>query len=80
MVFHGGCAPGTTVTLPTAPLHYGELRLQGFYHHTPDAVRRALELLAEGAAPFGDLLGDSIGLEDVARTLAELGPKRPVVP
>lgn len=80
VVFHGGCAPGTTVTLPTAPLHYGELRLQGFYHHTPDAVRGALELLAEGAAPFGDLLGAAIGLEDVARTLAGPGPKHPVVP
>jgi L-iditol 2-dehydrogenase len=79
VVFHGGCAPGSTVTLPTHPLHYGELRLQGFYHHTPDAVRRALVLLSEGAAPFADLLGDPIGLEDVARVLADSGPKRPVV-
>lgn len=80
VVFHGGCAPGSTVTLPTQPLHYGELRLQGFYHHTPDAVRRALALLSEGAAPFGDLLGPPIRLEEVARTLARSGPKRPVIP
>jgi L-iditol 2-dehydrogenase len=80
VVFHGGCAPGTTVTLPTEPLHYGELRLVGFYHHTPDAVRRALDLIADGAAPFGELLGDPIGLSDVARALAEPGPKRPVIP
>jgi len=80
VVFHGGCAPGSTVTLPTHPLHYGELRLQGFYHHTPDAVRRALALLGDGASPFGDLLGAPIGLEEVARTLAQSGPKHPVIP
>jgi L-iditol 2-dehydrogenase len=80
VVFHGGCAPGSTVTLPTQPLHYGELRIQGFYHHTPDAVRRALDLLIEGATPLRELLGDPIGLEDVARVLVESGPKRPVLP
>ncbi|MEW6582784.1 MAG: alcohol dehydrogenase catalytic domain-containing protein, partial [Actinomycetota bacterium] len=62
VVFHGGCAPGTEVRLPTHPLHYGELRLVGFYHHTPDAVRGALRLIAEGALPFAELLGDEIPL------------------
>jgi len=42
--FHGGCAPGTAVSLPTHRLHYEELRLQASYHH---ALR---------AAPLGSLL------------------------
>ena len=57
VLLHGGCAAGTEVTLPTGPLHYGELRVQGSYHHTPPALRRALALLAAGAAPYGELLG-----------------------
>jgi L-iditol 2-dehydrogenase len=77
---YGGCAPGTTVTLPTFPLHYGELRVQGSYHHTPEAVREALARLAAGDAPYGELIGAPIGLEEVAGVLAASGPKRPVIP
>jgi len=80
VVFHGGCAPGSTVTFPTHALHYGELQLTGSYHHTPEAVRQALTLLQEGSAPFGELLGPPIALEDVSRVLAAPGPKRPVIP
>lgn len=77
---YGGCPVGTSVTLPTGPLHYGELRIQGSYHHTPAAVRAALEMLTAGATPFGDLVGETVGLEDVPTVLAESGAKRPVVP
>jgi L-iditol 2-dehydrogenase len=80
VVLHGGCAPGAEVRLPTHPLHYGELRLSGSYHHTPEAVRAALALVADGALPFAELLGPEIGLEDVGRALAGRGPKLPVVP
>ena len=77
---YGGCPPGSTVTFPTEPLHYGELRLQGSYHHTPEAVREALALLVARAAPFAELVGEPVGLEEVATVLAESGVKRPVVP
>ena len=79
--FHGGCPSGTVVTLPTAPLHYQEVRVQGSYHHTPVTLRRALALLAEGAAPWAELLGAPIGLEEVPGLLAAgSGEKRPVLP
>jgi L-iditol 2-dehydrogenase len=77
---YGGCAPGTTVELSTAELHYAELRLQGSYHHTPTAVRRALGLLAEGRAPYRELLGPPIGLAEVPAALSASGTKRPVLP
>ncbi len=77
---YGGCPVGSSVTLPTEPLHYGELRIQGSYHHTPAAVRAALDLLTVGVAPFGELVGETVGLEDVPTVLAASGAKRPVVP
>lgn len=81
VLLYGGCAPGATVTLPTHPLHYGELSVRGSYHHTPQAVRRALQHLADGDAPYGELLGDDITLEEVPGVLrAGSGPKRPVRP
>ena len=70
---------GTTVTVPTEPLHYQELRIQGTYHHTPQAVRQALAFLVRASVPFHELVGDPIGLDDVAHVLATSGPKRPVI-
>lgn len=42
----GGCAPGTSITLDTHLVHYSEITIKGVYHHRPDTVRRAIELLA----------------------------------
>jgi len=43
--FFGGCKKGEKVELDTYRLHYDELRLIGVFHHTPEYVRKALELL-----------------------------------
>ena len=81
VLLHGGCAPGSEVTLPTGPLHYEELSLRGSYHHTPAAFRAAIDLLAAGDLPFAELLGEPVGLAEVADVLArERGAKRPVLP
>ena len=45
VVFFGGCAPGTAVSVDTRRTHYEELSLLGAFHHTPDLIRRAVELL-----------------------------------
>ena len=49
VVFFGGCAPGTTISVDTRRAHYEELSLLGAFHHTPDLIRKAVELL-EGHA------------------------------
>ncbi|HWF19884.1 MAG TPA: zinc-binding dehydrogenase [Verrucomicrobiae bacterium] len=46
--FFGGCPSGTTVALDTALLHYSNLTLLASFHHTPRAIRRALELIEKG--------------------------------
>ncbi len=79
VLVYGGCAPGTTVTLPTFPLHYQELTIRGSYHHTPEAVRAALGHLAAGDAPYDALIGDEVTLDEVPGILrAGSGEKRPV--
>lgn len=80
VLFYGGCPPGSDVTLPTEPLHYGALRLLGTYHHTPSAVRSALRSLEAPDVPFDELVGPPIGLADVVDVLARSGVKRPVDP
>lgn len=69
VVLFGGCAPGTTVPLDTRRAHYEELTLVGAFHHTPDLIRRAVELLeAETVNPDG-LVTHRMGLEAVREAL-----------
>lgn len=78
---HGGPDAAATLRTAAAPLHYREITVQASYHHTPDAIRAALALLAGGGPPFGDLLAEGrIGLERVAAALRAGGPKRVVDP
>lgn len=70
VVFFGGCAPGTTVPLDTRRVHYEELTLVGAFHHTPETIRRAVELLDTGAVNPDGLLTHRMGLGDVPEALA----------
>ncbi len=69
VVFFGGCAPGTSVSLDTRRVHYEELTLVGAFHHTPDLIRRAVELLETKALNPDGLLTHRMGLEGVGRAL-----------
>jgi L-iditol 2-dehydrogenase len=46
----GGCPSGTVVSLDTNMMHYSNLTLLSSFHHTPRAIRRALELIESGIA------------------------------
>jgi len=78
VVFVGGCKAGTDASLPTRPLHYEELDLRGAFHHAPEEVDRALELLAAGALDWRALAAGPIGLDDLQQALATAndGPAR----
>lgn len=69
VVFFGGCAPGTTVSLDTRQVHYEELTLVGAFHHTPETIRRAVDLLDSGAVNPDGLLTHRMGLDGVRAAL-----------
>jgi L-iditol 2-dehydrogenase len=69
VVFFGGCAPGTTVALDTRRVHYEELTLVGAFHHTPETIRRAVELLDSGTVNPEGLLTHRMGLAGVRKAL-----------
>jgi len=54
--FFGGCPSGTTVTLDTTFIHYSDLTLLASFHHTPRAIRRALEFIEAGVIHAGDFV------------------------
>ena len=46
--FFGGCPSGTKVSFDTELIHYSNLTLLASFHHTPRAIRRALEFIEAG--------------------------------
>ena len=46
--FFGGCPKGTSITLDTERIHYSNLKLLASFHHTPAAIRTALEHIQAG--------------------------------
>jgi L-iditol 2-dehydrogenase len=69
VLFFGGCAPGTTIRLDTRRAHYEELTLLGAFHHTPELIRRAVELLDARILVPDRLLTHRMRLEDVPSAL-----------
>lgn len=69
VVFFGGCAPGTTIRLDTRRAHYEELTLLGAFHHTPELIRRAVELMESGVLVPDGLITHRMRLEAVHEAL-----------
>lgn len=70
VVFFGGCAPGTGIRLDTHRAHYEELTLAGAFHHTPEAIRRAVDLLESEAVVPDGLVTHRMSLGEVPDALA----------
>jgi L-iditol 2-dehydrogenase len=72
----GGCESGTSVTLATKALHYGERKLIGVFHHTPNAIRRALQLIASGQLQLDPLITDDLPLAELGSAFQRMESNR----
>lgn len=72
VLLFGGCRPGTVIPLDTHRLHYSELTIKGAYHHRPATFERALDLLAAGRVPTGELLSSERPLGEVEDALRSM--------
>jgi len=71
-ILFGGCESGTTMTLETKTLHYGERKVIGVFHHTPKAIRRALELIASQQLQLDLLITDDLPLSDLGNAFTRM--------
>jgi L-iditol 2-dehydrogenase len=82
--FFGGCAAGTSISLPTQPLHYDEITLKGVFHHTPYYFSTALQLIAQHKIPVERLISGSYPLTQLndvfQRLLLHQGIKYAILP
>jgi L-iditol 2-dehydrogenase len=68
-VLFGGCPAGTTASIDTGLVHYGELTLRGVFHHTPSDVRNALELISTGQVRVAPLITHRMRLAEIEAAL-----------
>jgi L-iditol 2-dehydrogenase len=73
ILMFGGCPGGTSVTFDADKIHYGELRIQGAFHHTPSAVERAFKLIASNRISIGPLISQEMPLEKAEEALQLMG-------
>ncbi len=62
---YGGCAPGTTFTVPTGRVHYDMVKVIGTFHTTPYHVHRAWELIRSRTVDLRPIVTHRMPLDDV---------------
>ncbi|HEX8519315.1 MAG TPA: alcohol dehydrogenase catalytic domain-containing protein [Pseudonocardia sp.] len=75
-VLFGGPPSGTTFSVDTVAMHYGEYTLTGVFHHTPQYVRTAVDLLASGAVDGSSLITETRPLDALVDSLEDMAEGR----
>ena len=70
--FFGGPPVGTTVALDTNLLHYSELTCKASFHHTPDTIRRAFEVICAGHVTARDFVNGEEALANLPGVMQHL--------
>ena len=73
VLLFGGCPSGTAVSFNADKIHYGELRVQGAFHHTPAAVERAFRLITSHQVSIRPLISHEMPLERAEEALELMG-------
>src|SRR4051794_35847856 len=63
--FFGGCPAGTSVRFDSSLIHYSNLILLASFHHTPFAIRRALDLIETKVVNHTDFVDGECPLSEL---------------
>jgi L-iditol 2-dehydrogenase len=69
----GGCPAGSEIQVDVQRLHYEELTVKATFHHTPDSVRAAFRMLADGEVDGDAFITAEAPLEELPRILSQMG-------
>ncbi len=72
VVLFGGCPSGTAVSFDTDIIHYGHLTLKGIFHHTPQTVRKAFDLIKGGRIDHKAIITSRSPLDGVVEALERM--------
>jgi L-iditol 2-dehydrogenase len=73
VLLFGGCSSGTQTSFEADKIHYGELHIQGSFHHTPAAVDKAFRLIVSGKVTIKPLISHEMPLEKAEEALQLMG-------
>lgn len=80
----GGCPSGTKIGIDTKLLHYSQITIKGIFHHTPQYVKKALNLLSQGSIAADAFITNELPLSNFSKVLEMLvgqeGIKIAVIP
>lgn len=68
--YFGGCTKGTSIQVDTFRLHYDEIKLIGVFHHSPEYIKAALELISSDKISMKNLISEQFNLTDLPKALA----------
>ncbi|MGI9071976.1 MAG: alcohol dehydrogenase catalytic domain-containing protein [Bryobacteraceae bacterium] len=74
--FFGGCPTGTKVGLDADLLHYSEITCKATFHHTPDHIRRALEVISDRTVSASHFVNHEEPLSRLPQVLRDLAHHR----
>jgi L-iditol 2-dehydrogenase len=68
----GGCPADTRIGIDSQLLHYQELTIKSTFHHTPESVRKAFRLIADGHVDPNAFITAEAPLEALPSVLASM--------
>lgn len=68
----GGCPADTRIGIDSQLLHYQELTIKSTFHHTPESVRKAFRLIADGHIDPNAFITAEAPLEDLPAVLGNM--------
>jgi L-iditol 2-dehydrogenase len=68
----GGCTADTRIGIDSQLLHYQELTIKSTFHHTPESVRKAFRLIADGHIDPNAFITAEAPLEDLPAVLGNM--------
>jgi L-iditol 2-dehydrogenase len=69
----GGCPADTSIGIDSQRLHYQELTIKSTFHHTPESVRKAFRLIADGHVDPNLFITADAPLESLPQVLGRMG-------
>jgi L-iditol 2-dehydrogenase len=68
----GGCPAETRIGIDSQRLHYQELTIKSTFHHTPESIRKAFRLIADGHVDPNAFITSEAPLEGLPAVLGHL--------
>jgi L-iditol 2-dehydrogenase len=68
----GGCPADTRIGIDSQRLHYQELTIKSTFHHTPESVRKAFRLIADGHIDPNPFFAAEASLEQLPEVLGSM--------